>query len=215
MTIYIVNFFLHPTKLGAKAIHWTISFLLLVCSAQVFANNDQVKAVWYRYYDNKGVANVSSSITPSHIRYGYEALDRNMQVIKRTQSYNAEQDQRQAVNRAIQAQQRETDNRLKRAYSNSSIATSKRNEQLLGIKKQIAIQQQQLQQLQNDRLIFKRQEMDYYRKGNPVPAALKDRLKNNEININNTKKSIQSLHNSYQATQTNYDQIIKRLKTME
>ena len=215
MTIYKVNSFLHPTKPGAKAIRWMVSFLLLVCSTQTFANNEQAKAVWYRYYDNKGVANISSSITPAHIRHGYEALDRNMQVVKRTQSYNAEQDRRQAANRAIQAQQRETDNRLRRAYSNSSIATSKRNEQLLGIKKQIAIQQQQLQQLQNDRLVFKRQEMEYYRKGNPVPAALKERLKNNEININNTKKSIQSLHNSYQSTQTNYDQIIKRLKTME
>lgn len=42
------------------------------------------KAVWYRYYDQHGIANISTSVTPAHIRYGYEALDRNMQVIKET-----------------------------------------------------------------------------------------------------------------------------------
>jgi hypothetical protein len=48
------------------------------------------KATWYRYYDSKGVANISTNVTPNHIRYGYEALDQNMQVIKRNRPYNAE-----------------------------------------------------------------------------------------------------------------------------
>ena len=66
--------------------------LLLLQSAFTFA--DGVKAVWYRYYDSKGVANISTSVTPNHIRYGYEALDRNMQVIKRNRPYNAETEQK-------------------------------------------------------------------------------------------------------------------------
>ena len=57
-------------------------FLCVFCSSS-FAAVEQPKAVWYRYYDKNGVANVSTSVTPEHIRYGYEALDRNMQVIKK------------------------------------------------------------------------------------------------------------------------------------
>ena len=63
---------------------------------------DPPKAVWYRYYDSKGIANVSSSVTPNHIRYGYEALDSNMQVIQRARPYNAEKDAQYAPQRAAQ-----------------------------------------------------------------------------------------------------------------
>lgn len=69
--------------------------LLLLQSAFTFA--DGVKAVWYRYYDSKGVANISTSVTPNHIRYGYEALDRNMQVIKRNRPYNAETEEKKST----------------------------------------------------------------------------------------------------------------------
>jgi hypothetical protein len=172
--------------------------LLLLQSAFTFA--EEVKAVWYRYYDNKGVANISTSVTPNHIRYGYEALDRNMQVIKQ---------------RAAQAKQREADLRLKRAYTNSKVAINKGNEALANIKKQISFQQDQLKQLQNDRILFKRQEMEYLRKGDPVPAILKSNLSNNATNISNKKEQIQSLQTNYRNTQAEYANIIARLKAME
>ena len=187
--------------------------LLLLQSAFTFA--DGVKAVWYRYYDSKGVANISTSVTPNHIRYGYEALDRNMQVIKRNRPYNAETEQKKAPQRAAQAKQREADLRLKRAYTNSKVAINKGNEALANIKKQISFQQDQLKQLQNDRILFKRQEMEYLRKGDPVPAILKSNLSNNATNISNKKEQIQSLQTNYRNTQAEYANIIARLKAME
>ena len=45
--------------------------LLLFPSAPLMADN-QNKAVWYRYYDQQGVANISSNVTPNHIRHGAE-----------------------------------------------------------------------------------------------------------------------------------------------
>jgi hypothetical protein len=60
-----------------------ISFGSLFFLPSSVAIADTPKAVWYRYYDQHGIANISTSVTPAHIRYGYEALDRNMQVIKR------------------------------------------------------------------------------------------------------------------------------------
>ena len=187
--------------------------LLLLQSAFTLA--DGVKAVWYRYYDSKGVANISTSVTPNHIRYGYEALDRNMQVIKRNRPYNAETEEKKAPQRAAQAKQREADLRLKRAYTNSQVATQKRNDALAYLKKQISFQQDQLKQLQSDRIVFKRQEMEYLRKGDPVPAILKSNLSNNATNISNKKEQIQTLQTNYHNTQAEYANIIARLKAME
>ncbi|MFU9045890.1 hypothetical protein ACNAUY_05795 [Acinetobacter tibetensis] len=187
--------------------------LLLLQSAFTFAEG--VKAVWYRYYDSKGVANISTNVTPNHIRYGYEALDRNMQVIKRNRPYNAETEEKKAPQRAAQAKQREADLRLKRAYTNSQVATQKRDDALAYLKKQIRFQQDQLKQLQSDRILFKRQEMEYLRKGDPVPAILKSNLSNNATNISNKKEQIQTLQTNYRNTQAEYANIIARLKAME
>ncbi|TCB82277.1 hypothetical protein [Acinetobacter sp. ANC 4173] len=187
--------------------------LLLLQSAFTFA--EEVKAVWYRYYDSKGVANISTSVTPNHLRYGYEALDRNMQVIKRNRPYNAVTEEKRAPQRAAQAKQREADLRLKRAYTNSQVATQKRDDALAYLKKQISFQQDQLKQLQSDRIFFKRQEMEYLRKGDPVPAILKSTLANNATNISNKKQQIQTLQTNYRNTQAEYANMIARLKAME
>lgn len=187
--------------------------LLLLQSAFTFA--EDVKAVWYRYYDSKGVANISTNVTPNHIRYGYEALDRNMQVIKRNRPYNAETEQKKAPQRAAQAKQREADLRLKRAYTNSQVATQKRDDALAYLKKQISFQQDQLRQLQSDHILFKRQEMEYLRKGDPIPAILKSNLTNNSTNIRSKKEQIQALQTNYRNTQAEYANIIARLKAME
>ncbi|QER38786.1 hypothetical protein F2A31_03340 [Acinetobacter suaedae] len=192
-----------------------LCFLLLLICTPTFASTDQTKAVWYRYYDRNGVANVSTSVSPDHIRHGYEALDRNMQVIKRNQPYNATLDAKQSAQREALARQREQDLRLKRAYGSAQIATAKRNQTLENLKKQLNYQQEQLQQLQSDKIRFKRQEMEYHRKGQTVPPQLKSNLTHNTQNIENVKKTIESLRNSYQKTEFEYTDIINRLKKLE
>lgn len=173
------------------------------------------KAEWYRYYDSKGVANISTSVTPAHIRHGYEALDKNMHVIQRNKAYNVETDLKQAPQRAAQAKQLQSDQKLKKAYNTSHIATQKRDAALNAIKKQIDYQQLQLKQLQNDRVQFKREEMEFTRKGKTVPKPLQNNLNQNLGNINSLKQNIQSLQVSYLNTQAEYDKIIARLKTIE
>ena len=91
----------------------------------------------------------------------------------------------------------------------------KRDEILKNYQKQIALQQQQLKQSQKDRVGFKRQEMEYFRKGKAVPNDLKDRLNYNLQNINNTQKNIESLQTDYRNTQAQYETIINRLKAFE
>ena len=193
----------------------TLAMSLITCSALTYADVSQPRAAWYRYYDKNGVANISTSVTPAHIKNGYEALDRNMQVIKRNQAYNIEKDLQQSTLRASEVRKLEQDARLKRAYGNSSVAINKRNELLNNLKQQIALQNQNLKQLQSDRIILKRQEMEYYRKGNTVPSTLKDRIKYNAENIDKTKGYIENLQNNYRSTQSKYDDVINRLKKLE
>lgn len=207
-------------KLALKALKsmtlkLTYIVLLLLPTAMLYAQNETPKAKWYRYYDNKGIANISTSVTPNHIRHGYEALDQNMQVIKRAKPYNAEADIKQAPQRAAQAKQQADDIRLKKAYTSSTTAKQKQIAMLSSIKKQIAFQQDQLKQLQNDRIMFKRQEMEFLRKGQTVPKTVKDTLIYNEKNMIQKKQSIHSLQTYYRKTQTEYDQIIARLKLLE
>ena len=196
----------------------TRKFILLVVmifQSVYLSAQGPVKPTWYRYYDHKGVANISSNVTPNHIRFGYEALDQNMQVIQRNRPYNSEADAKKAPQRAAQARQNAADLKLKKAYGNAQVALTKKNESLKGIKKQIIFQQDQLKQLQNDRIYFKRQEMEHLRKGQGIPAVLKSTLDNNQKNIKERKDNIEVLQSYYRNTQTKYDNIITRLKTLE
>ncbi|OTG83829.1 hypothetical protein [Acinetobacter sp. ANC 4648] len=204
-------------KNASSSKYFIYSFLIITgytLTSSAFAA-EAVQKKWYRYYDKNGVANISTSVTPAHIRNGYEVLGSNMQVIQRNHAYSAEQDVKQSSSRASAARQKEQDAKLKRAYGNIKVAESKRNEQFGSIKKQIALQQDQLKQLQADRINFKRQEMEYFRKGSAVPTQLKNNIKYNTDNINNTKATIESLHTSYSTTQTYYSDIIQRLKVFE
>jgi len=154
-------------------------------------------------------------VTPNHIRYGYEALDQNMQVIQRAKPYNVEADIRQAPQRAAHARQQAEDQKLKRAYNNSQIALQKKNEVLSQLKKQMAFQQEQLKQLQKDRIMFVRQEREFLRKGKNVPEHLKKTLVINEKNLTAQKENIQSLQSRYRNQEAEYDRIIQRLKALE
>lgn len=175
--------------------------------------NHTQKPMWYRYYDKNGIANISSNVTPAHVRHGYEALDRNMQVIKRSQPYNTEKDLRQSSQRASQQKRNEDDLRLKRAYGSSKMAINKKNEALLNIKKQIQAQSEQLVQLEKDRILFQKQANAY--KANAIPKQLKENLQNNASNIQFLKKNIVTLQMHYRNKQQSYDTIIKRLQQLE
>ena len=195
--------------------NYICALFLFIFSSTTFATTEQPKAVWYRYYDKNGVSNLSTSVTPDHIRYGYEALDRNMQVIKRNKAYNAKVDIQQSSSRESAARQREQDMKLKRAYGSTKIAATKRDQILASLKKQLNYQQDQLQQLQQDKIAFKRQEMEYHRKGETLPPQLKNNLDNNAKNIENVKRTVESLRNAYHKTEADYADIINRLKNLE
>ena len=72
-----------------------------------------------------------------------------------------------------------------------------------------------MKQLQQDRVMFVRQEREYLRKGNNPPASLKANLENNQKNLISQKENIQSLQTRYRNMEAEYDRIIARLKALE
>lgn len=215
MTKFFNSFSVLRALFPRNVVYLILSLLSIFIAPHVCANQQLSKAEWYRYYDKNGVANISSSVTPEHIRRGYEALDRNMQVIKKNHAYNVQEDLKKAPIRAIEAREKDEDLKVKKAYGSSQIAIKKRDDSLKNINKQFALQNVQLKQAEQDRIVLKKQEMGYLRQNKPVPTDLKERLSYNIVNINNIKNNIQSLRLEYQSTQSDYDKIIKRLKAIE
>lgn len=189
--------------------------LSIFISTKTLSKQGPSQATWYRYYDKNGVMNISGSVSSEHIRYGYETLDKNMQVLKKNPAFNDASENSQSSNRTRLAIQNQEDLKLKQAYGSSQMAQRKRNDALDSLNKKIQMQEKQLNQTQNDYLLLKKQENTFKLQGNLVPAILKKNLMLNNQNIQGMKKNIDSLQTNYRNTQAQYDTIIKRLKTYE
>lgn len=206
------------SPLSLSRVPQLLPFLFIVLSIFISSEllaQSTAKAKWYRYYDKNGVANISSTVSPEHLRHGYEALDRNMQVIRKNKPYDAKYEIRNAAEIQRKARQQSEDLKLKRAYGTSQVAVNKRNDMLKKITKQIAMTQQELKTVENDYLILKQDENKYIKKKKPVPSDLKNRIHYNIQNTQNIKTRIESLQTEYRNTQAEYDIIIKRLKNLE
>ena len=57
--------------------------------------------------------------------------------------------------------------------------------------------------------------MEFFRKGETVPAQLETKIENNAKNIDNIKRVVESLRISYRKTESDYAEIINRLTALE
>ncbi len=181
-----------------------------------FANDSQQRrAVYYRYYDSKNVPTVSRSVSPTHIRRGYDALDRNMSLIYKVPPYNVEEDLKKEGTRAAQSIQQRKDLQLQRSYRNVAYATERKENALQTIQKQITQQYQRMNQLQTDRSKYLQQKSNYTLDRKPVPANLQTLLDNNEAHIKSTRNSIEQLKAVYAQQEQHFDFIISRLQKLQ
>ena len=178
------------------------------------ANNPQPIIRWYRYYNGSGQPSLSSTITDQHLKYGYEALDRNMQVIKRVPPYSTESYARQKAKRDVEAAKRQADMNLRRTYGSVTQAVAKRNQMLADMASRKSYLQTQLTGLQ--RMLSKdiAQAATYERQSKPVPAMLQKSITDNKKNVLEAQQNIQAINERQQQVIQQYDDIIRRLKTM-
>ena len=177
-----------------QARHLLLLSIVLLCSYSFsYANTNQPKAAYYRYYDSKGVTTISRNVSQAHIRHGYEVLDRNMFVIQKVAAYNVEQDLKQEKNRAAQHQQLQRDQQLIRSYRNVKYATEKKEETVKNIQKQINEQYLRMKTLQNDRADFLSQKADLIFNKKAIPTQLQKNLDNNEASVKHVRQNIEQL----------------------
>jgi hypothetical protein len=175
------------------------------------SNINQPKVRWYRYYGPNGEPNLSSTITEQHLRYGYEALDRNMQVIKRADSYTPDQYAKQKAQRDAIYAQRQADLELRKNYGSAVHAANKRDKMLMDMTKRKAYLETQLAGLKISLNNDITQAASFERQKKPIPPFLKKSLEENQKNVEDAQRSIQSIEARQQQISAEYDQIIRRL----
>lgn len=171
----------------------------------------QPKIRWYRYYNSNGQPNLSSTITDQHLKYGYEALDRNMQVVKRASPYSAESYAAQKAKRDAQDAKRQSDLNLKKTYGSALQAAAKRDQILADMGSRKVYLQAQLTSLQRTLGSDIAQAAVFERQGKPIPAMLQKSLDTNRKNVADAERNIRAIGERQQQVRQQYEDIIQRL----
>ncbi|MFB2538375.1 MULTISPECIES: hypothetical protein [unclassified Acinetobacter] len=188
----------------------SVMLLSALASNQTFANG----AKYYRYTNSSGTPSISRTVTPEMIKRGYQELDGNMSLIRVVPAYNSGSDQRSNQQRAAQAEQARQDLIIKRAYGNVAYATQKRNEMMNSLQKQIDMQQQALARTQAAQQTLYTQRASFVSQRKPIPANIETNIRTNDAMIRNTNANIASLRTMQQNEAAKFDQIIRRLQSM-
>lgn len=190
-------------------------FKILLVSLIFMPNLCFSQTIWYRYYDKNGVANISSTVTPEHIRLGYEKLDSNMNVVAKIGAFKNDFSAKSEAHRAQAYQQKIQDQKFVEAYTSSRIAEIKKNEILKAIQEQIEFQKKQLKNMYLNEITLKKQEQVLVKQGINLSNELKNNLKTNSDQINKIQHNIIMAQVNFQRTEQQYNGIISRLRFLE
>lgn len=166
---------------------------------------------WYRYYNTNGQPSLSSTITDQHLRYGYEALDRNMQVIRRVGPYSTETYARQKAKRDAEEARRQSDMNLRRSYGSAAQAITKRNQMLADMASRKKYLQSQLLTLQRQLSADIALAATFERQRKPVPLSIQTNIDSNKKNVLDAEQNIAAINLRQQQVTQQYDEIIRRL----
>lgn len=176
---------------------------------------NQPKIRWYRYYDSNGQPHLSNSITTEQMKYGYEALDRNMQVVKKVQPYSAEQYVVQKAQRDAALAKKAADLELRKSYGSSMAAAAKRDQILADMTSRRNFLVAQLNTLQSTLSKNIAQAADLERQQKPIPPMLKQNLDESRQNVDEAQQNIAAIDIRQQQVRAEYEAIIRRLSILE
>lgn len=203
------GYVLGTALVGVPSITWGYEYTTTSSSGMA-----QPKARWYRYYDSNGRPNLSSTITDQHLKYGYQALDANMQVIKRATPYTPDSYAVQKAKRDALEAKRQYDMNLKRTYGSASQAAAKRDQILADMASRKVYLQAQLTSLQRALSSDIAQAAVYERQRKAIPAALQKSLQTNRKNVSDAEQNIRAISERQQEIRQQYDETIRRLNKL-
>lgn len=190
-------------------------FLVLLTLPPAFADNSNLKPRWYRYYNSQGIPTLSSTISEQHLQYGYDSLDKNMQLIRHYTPFSG---QRYAQEQGLREQaiaRRISERHLQETYISADRATSQRDRELGDLDGQITRGQQQVTILSNALNENITSAANLERQNKPIPLYLKKQLSTNKDLLGQSQANIAALKIKREQTSKQFNDAIAALKSIE
>lgn len=174
-------------------------------------------ARWYRFYNDKNQPTVTDRITEEHTARGYEALDKNMQLLRKVPPQRrltpAEVEAAKAK-RTADAKRIEDDKQLTRLYSKPADAENNRNRQIDAIQLRIDFTTSSFNRLRDSRAKEAQQAAVLERASKPVPKPLRDSIANYDKQIQQMQTEIQARKAEQEKIRNDFAPIIQRLSEL-
>lgn len=178
---------------------------------------DEDRARWYRYYNDKNQPTITDRITEEHISRGYDALDQGMQLLRKVPPQRAltpEEVAAAKAARAADARRKEDDKHLLRLYSRPRDAEQNRDRQIDAIQLRIDFNSSALTRLRETRAKTAQQAAVLERTGRPVPAPLKEEIGKYDKQIQQLQAEIQARKAEQEKLRQDFAPIIQRLNEL-
>lgn len=203
---------MHPKHLAISA-----SLALLLSASAHAADAGNIKR-WYRYYNEQHSPSITDAVTAEHLKYGYDVLDRHMQVIQRVPAAPNEKDLealRQAKLRKEQAaQQAIVDAKLLQLYATHADAERTRDRQLEALQLKVDFLSASVTRLRQQRAVEAQRAAGIERSGRPIPKDVTDGIKDIDSKIVSTEKEIKEKKAEISKVQAEFAPVIQRLKEL-
>ncbi len=186
-------------------------FISLVICTSAYAKENR----WYRYYDNRGIPAISTSVSEQHLKYGYEVLDSHMQVVKRYSPFSAEKYAKQQIIREQAIAKKISDRHLVETYVSSGRATLQRDLELGSIKNQIEqreIESKKISETINENVTSAAR---FDRQNKPIPQLIKSELEKNKLFLVQSNANIEALKVKKELIKKKFGGVIIELKRIE
>lgn len=175
------------------------------------------RARWYRYYNDKNQPTITDRITEEHISRGYDALDQGMQLLRKVPPQRAltpEEIAAAKAARAAEARRKEDDKHLLRLYSRPRDAEQNRDRQIDAIQLRIDFTTGALTRLRDTRAKAAQQAAVLERTGRPVPAPLMEEIGKYDKQIQQLQGEIQARKAEQEKLRQEFAPIIQRLNEL-
>jgi len=174
-------------------------------------------ARWYRFYNDKNQPTVTDRITEEHTARGYEALDKNMQLLRKVppqRTLTAAEVDATKAKRAADIKRVEDDKQLLRLYSKPADAENNRNRQIDAIQLRIDFTTSSLNRLRDSRTKEAQRAAVLERAGKPVPTPLRDSIAHYDRQIQQMQTEIQTRKTEQDKVRSDFAPVIQRLSEL-
>ncbi len=198
--------------------HRPLAAILLAgaLSSPAWSDNDD-PARWYRYYNEKNQPTITDRITEEHIRRGYDALDKGMQLVRKVPPQRALTPAEAAAAkaaRAAAAKRKEDDQQLLRLYSHPHDAEQNRDRQIEAVQVRIDFTNSALSRLKETRAKAAQQAAKLERTGRPVPTPLREEIGKHDQQIQQLQAELKARQAEQQRVREDFAPIIQRLQEL-